>query len=78
MRKRKRFEGKSHVYDTERSTKVGTRNVGCYGDPAGFQEILYKTKAGLFFVVGKGGETSPYPVEDIRPISAEEAGDFGA
>ena len=34
MRKIKQFEGKRHTYDTEKSTELGTRAFGVYGDPA--------------------------------------------
>ena len=73
MRKTKVCEGKKHVYDTEKADEVATRSFGTFGDPAGYEETLYSTKAGLFFIVGKGGEESPYAEEDIKPISEKEA-----
>ena len=74
MRKTKTFEGKKHVYDTEKAEALGHRAYGYYGDPAGYEETLYKTKGGLFFLQGIGGETSPYPEgADIHPISEKDA-----
>lgn len=74
MRKTKMFEGKRHVYDTEKAEALGTRSYGAYGDPAGYEETLYKTKGGLFFFWGLGGEASPYQNgADIRPVSKDEA-----
>lgn len=74
MRKTKLFEGKRHVYNTETSTELGTRAFGNYGDPAGYEETLYKNRQGFFFVLGRGGDASPYADgEDIRPLSADEA-----
>lgn len=74
MRKVKKFDGKRHVYDTTTSTELGTRSFGAYGDPAGYEETLYRTRPGFYFLAGRGGEQSPYAKgEDIRPISEEEA-----
>ena len=74
MRKTKMFEGKKHVYDTEKAEALGSCAFSYYGDPAGYEETLYKTKGGLFFLCGIGGEQSPYADgEDIRPISEAEA-----
>ena len=74
MRKIKQFEGKRHTYDTEKSTELGTRAFGVYGDPAGYEETLYKNRQGFFFVLDRGGDASPYADgEDIRPLSADEA-----
>jgi hypothetical protein len=74
MRKTKMFEGKRHVYDTEKAEALGSRSYGYYGDPAGYEETLYKTKGGLYFFCGLGGEDSPYEADaDIRPVSADEA-----
>lgn len=74
MRKIKQFDGKRHVYDTDKSTELETRTFGAFGDPAGYEETLYQTRQGLYFVAGKGGEESPYAAgEDVRPLTADEA-----
>ena len=36
MRKTKTFEGKRHVYDTEKSVELGHKTFGEFGDPAGY------------------------------------------
>ena len=74
MRKMKMFEGKKHSYDTNTAEALGNRAHSYYGDPAGYEETLYKTKGGLFFLCGIGGEESPYNATgDIRPVSEKEA-----
>ena len=74
MRKTKMFEGKKHVYDTEKAEAMGSCAFSYFGDPAGYEETLFKTKGGLYFLCGIGGEESPYAEgEDIRPISEADA-----
>jgi hypothetical protein len=52
-------------YDTETAELIKKCVYGYYGDPAGYEESLYKTPAGLYFLYVCGGESSPYPTEDI-------------
>ena len=61
------------VYNTETADKVGTAVSGMFGDPAGYEESLYKTKKGLYFLHGIGGAESPYPEEDIKALTEKEA-----
>ena len=56
-------------YDTETATLVKKVVVGYFGDPAGYEEILFQTPEGLYFVYGVGGETSKYPTEDIQRMA---------
>ena len=56
-------------YDTENATIIKKVTVGFYGDPAGYEEILFQTPEGLFFVYVCGGESSPYPCEDITRLA---------
>ena len=60
-------------YDSENATVVKKCIYGTYGDPAGYEEILFQTPEGLYFVYGNGGEASPYPVEDIKRIGKAKA-----
>ena len=53
-------------YDTETATLIQKCTVGTFGDPAGYEEILFQTPEGLYFVYGVGGEASKYPTEDIQ------------
>lgn len=56
-------------YDTETATVIKKHTVGCYGDPAGYEEILFQTPEGLYFVYVRGGEASPYPSENITRLA---------
>ena len=52
-------------YDTETATLIQKYTVGSFGDPAGYEETLFQTPEGLYFLHVGGGETSKYPAEDI-------------
>ena len=56
-------------YDTETATLIQQHIVGQLGDPAGYEEDLYQTPGGLYFLHVGGGETSPYPTEDILRLA---------
>lgn len=56
-------------YDTETATLIKKHTVGYYGDPAGYEEILFQTPDGLYFVYVRGGDASPYPNEDISRLA---------
>ena len=56
-------------YDTETATLIKQYVCGFYGDPAGYEEILYQTPGGLYFLHVRGGEASPYPTEDILRLA---------
>ena len=74
MRKTMTFEGKKRIFDTTKAEAQGNRAYSYYGDPAGYEETLYKTKGGLYFLWGIGGADSPYSAgEDIRPLTEKEA-----
>ncbi len=60
------------VYDTETSTLIKKVTVGSFGDPNGYEESLYQTEGGLFFLYVNGGESSKYVKEDIVRMSAEK------
>ena len=56
-------------YDTQTATLIKKYVVGYYGDPAGYEETLYQTPEGLYFLYVNGGEASPYPAEDIQRLA---------
>ena len=56
-------------YYTETATLLKKYTCGELGDPAGYEEDLYQTEAGLYFLHVGGGETSPYPTEDILRLA---------
>ena len=60
-------------YDTETATVVKKVTVGNFGEPDGYEEVLYQTPEGLFFVYVNGGEESLYAKEDIKRMSADKA-----
>ena len=60
-------------YDTELAEIVEKRTFGDFGDPAGYEETLYKTESGSFFLYVNGGVDSKYPKEDIKRMSEKAA-----
>ena len=60
-------------YDTDTSVVVEKRTFGNFGDPDGYEETLYKTESGSFFLYVNGGVDSKYPKEDIKRMSAKAA-----
>ncbi len=56
-------------YDTETATLIKKVTVGTYGDAAGYEESLYQTEKGLYFVYTNGGAESAYPTEAIKSIA---------
>ena len=61
------------LYDTEASTVVKKVTFGTYGDSRGYEETLYVTESGLYFVYTNGGEESPYAKEEIKRLSKAKA-----
>lgn len=64
------------VYNTETATEIKTKTVSYFGDPAGYEETLYKTAKGNYFVYGVGGADSKYPEPTITVVTDEEAEQF--
>ena len=60
-------------YDTEKAELVAKKTSGAFGDPAGYEECLYRMPDGKLFLYGVGGEASPYAVETIKRVSAANA-----
>ena len=48
------------------------------GDPSGYEESLYKTEDGKYFLYVNGGAESIYPKEDIKRLSAAKAEEWKA
>ncbi len=59
-------------YDTELSTVVAKYVSGEFGDPAGYEETLYVTADGKYFIYCNGGEESIHAKEDIKRIAANK------
>ena len=65
-------------YNTENSELIFKKTFGEFGDPAGYEESLYKTADGKFFLYVNGGAESVYPEENIKRMSAAKASEFQA
>ena len=52
-------------YNTDTATLIKHFTYGYYGDPTGYEEMLFRTPDGFYFIYVRGGECSPYPGEDI-------------
>ena len=63
-------------YNTEAAEIVKKVTVGEFGDPAGYEETLYVTADGYYFLYTNGGEESVYPVENIKRMSKKAAEEF--
>lgn len=71
----KKIIGKAE-YDTDTATLVKKHTSGAFGDADGYEESLYVTPGGLYFLYVCGGEDSPYPREDIKRISKDKANEW--
>ena len=61
------------VYDTASSELVKKVTFGEFGNPEGYEESLYRTESGSFFLYVNGGANSKYPKEDIVRMGADKA-----
>ncbi len=57
---------KTATYDTETATLVKKLVVGSFGETTGYEESLYVTDDGKYFLYVNGGKDSKYPSEDIK------------
>ena len=67
---------KRKVYDTDTATSLGSKYVGEFGEPTGYEERLYITKTKQYFIYGVGGSESKYSEPIIEPITEEQADDW--
>jgi hypothetical protein len=65
-------------YDTEAADLVAKYTFGAFGDADGYEESLYVTAAGKYFLYVNGGEESPYAEENIKRMSAAKAEEWRA
>ena len=61
------------VYDTATSTVVKKVTFSFYGDPTGYEETLYLTPDGAYFLYTNGGAESKYTAEKIVRKSKKAA-----
>ena len=64
------------AYDTLNSTLDKKFTFGAPGDATGYEETLYITFDGKYFIYTNGGSQSKYPREDITPIAREQVRDW--
>ena len=60
-------------YDTAASTVVKKVTNGYFGDSYGYEETLYVTAEGKYFLYTNGGADSKYPTEGIKRMSKKVA-----
>ena len=60
-------------YDTDTATLIEKRAFGCFGDPTGYEESLYQTPNGKYFLYVNGGVESIHQKEDIKRMSKANA-----
>ncbi|MDO5400853.1 MAG: hypothetical protein Q4F17_07730 [Eubacteriales bacterium] len=63
-------------YDTETATLIKTYFSGAFGDAAGYEEDLYQTPEGLYFLRVCGGASSIYPSEDIKRLAKSKVNEW--
>ncbi|MCL2099128.1 MAG: hypothetical protein FWH24_01655 [Oscillospiraceae bacterium] len=67
---------KRKIYDTDTAKQLAFKYVGEFGEACGYEERLYITKRGLYFIFGCGGSDSPYSEPTIKPITKEHADEW--
>lgn len=65
-------------YDTETAEVVASYTSGEFGDATGYEEILYVTPTGKYFLYTNGGAESIYPKEKITRMSEAKAKEWKA
>ena len=58
--------------DTENAQLIGKFTSGEFGDAAGYEESLYETADGKFFIYVNGGAESIYAKEDIKRLAKDK------
>ena len=64
------------LYDTEASELVKKVTFGNFGDANGYEESLYVTADGSYFLYENGGEESIHPKENIKRMSKKSADEW--
>ena len=60
------------TYNTETAELLNSRAVGEFGEESGYEEKLYVTKKGAYFLHCIGGADSKYAEEQIIPLTDSE------
>ncbi len=64
------------VYDTETAEVEKKFTYGAFGDEDGYEETLYVTPEGLYFVYENGGKNSIHPEESIKRVAKSAVNDW--
>lgn len=65
-------------YNTETAQLIQLYTCGTYGDPTGYEERLYLTEDGKYFLYVNGGAESIYTKEDIKRIAKNKVDEWKA
>ena len=71
----KKLIGKKE-YDTETAILIKKFTYSYFGDPTGYEEILYRTLDGFFFIYVRGGAKSIYPQENIMRLGKSKVDEW--
>lgn len=61
------------AFDTKSSELLKKITAGSYGDPTGYEETLFLSADGTYFVYANGGEKSVHPKESFTKITKARA-----
>lgn len=64
------------LYDTDASEIVKKVTCGNFGDADGYEETLYVTADGSYFLYENGGQDSIHPKENIKRMSKKAADEW--
>ena len=64
------------AYNTDTASFIKKYTYGFFGDPTGYEECLFQTPDGLYFLYVRGGENSLYPTENILRIGKTKASEW--
>ncbi len=64
---------KKKTYNTDTADLIQAITFGEFGEETGYEEKLYQTKKGDYFLYGYGGYESKYAEETIIPFTTQEA-----
>lgn len=61
------------TYNTETAQLIKKFTFSHFGDPEGYEESLFRTEDGYYFLFVQGGAESPYPKEDLLRLGKLKA-----
>lgn len=64
---------KKKTPNLENALEIKKVVYGHFGDPKGYEEILYRMRNNRYVLVQRGGQNSPFPEENIQPILKAKA-----